>query len=148
MDNCCQVPDAKFASVSCPSCHQNGKRVQLITLKALLTPSALPNLNPALSYAFCSNANCAVVYFSEEQTFDKDNLKVPVFQKEGAMDVPVCYCFGWTRERIVEAIHNNQNPVQYITEQVQAERCGCEVNNPQGSCCLGNVTTFVRSIDV
>nr|WP_272942629.1 hypothetical protein [Alicyclobacillus hesperidum] len=47
----------------------------------------------------------------------------------------------------MEAVHNNQNPVQYVTEQVQADRCGCEVNNPQGSCCLGNVTTFVRSID-
>ncbi|SHK58128.1 putative iron-sulfur cluster-binding metallochaperone [Alicyclobacillus hesperidum] len=147
MDDCCQIPDIKSDPLNCPACHQNGKRVQLITLKALLTPNALPNLNPVLSYAFCLNSDCSVVYFSEGQTFNKDDLKMPVFQKDGAMDVPVCYCFGWTRERIVEAVHNNQNPVQYVTEQVQADRCGCEVNNPQGSCCLGNVTTFVRSID-
>lgn len=26
----------------------------------------------------------------------------------------------------------------------QAGRCGCEVNNPQGACRLGNVNTVVR----
>ncbi|EPZ44481.1 putative iron-sulfur cluster-binding metallochaperone [Alicyclobacillus acidoterrestris] len=147
MDDCCQIAESELASLHCPLCHQKGKRVQLITLKALLTPSALQSLDPQLSYAFCSNANCTVVYYCDQQTFDKDDVKVPVFQKDGAMGVPVCYCFGWTRERLMEAIRENQNPVQYISEQVQADRCGCEVNNPQGSCCLGNVTTFVRSID-
>jgi hypothetical protein len=146
MDNCCQVPDGKLASVLCPACHQKGKRVQLITLKALLTPSALPNLNPALSYAFCSNPTCSVVYFSDGQTFNSDQVKVPVFQKDGGRDVPVCYCFRWTRERIEQAILESQNPVQHISKQVQADRCGCEVNNPQGSCCLGNVTAFARSV--
>nr|WP_274436662.1 hypothetical protein [Alicyclobacillus sp. ALC3] len=46
----------------------------------------------------------------------------------------------------MKAIHENQNPVQHISEQIQADRCGCEVNNPQGSCCLGNVMAFVHSI--
>ncbi|MNP74322.1 BFD-like [2Fe-2S] binding domain protein [compost metagenome] len=74
-------------------------------------------------------------------------LKVSVYQKDDSMAVPVCYCFGWTRERIVQAVKENQQPIDRIREQVQANRCGCEVNNPQGSCCLGNVTTFIRSLD-
>ncbi|MCF8564612.1 hypothetical protein LLE49_07620 [Alicyclobacillus tolerans] len=98
MDDCCQIPDTKIDHPSCPDWRQKGKRVQLITLKSPLVPSALETLNPALSYSYCSNANCSVVYFSEGQTFNKDVVKVSVFQKDGAIDVPVCYCFGWTRE--------------------------------------------------
>ncbi len=30
-------------------------------------------------------------------TFAAGDLKVPVFQKDSDMDVPVCYCFDWTR---------------------------------------------------
>lgn len=39
--------------------------------------------------------DCPVVYFNEEgQTFSIKQVKVPVFQKEKGLDVPVCYCFG------------------------------------------------------
>jgi len=79
-------------------------------------------------------------------SFDKDTLKVPVYQKDDALDVPVCYCFGWTRERLIQAVQKNEHPIDHIRQHVQANRCGCEVNNPQGSCCLGNVTAYVRTI--
>lgn len=29
---------------------------------------------------------------------------------------------------------------------IKADRCGCEVNNPQGSCCLGNVSAFIKQV--
>lgn len=74
-------------------------------------------------------------------------LKVPVFQKEDALAVPICYCFGWTRERVIQAIQEGERPTEDIKEQVQANRCGCEINNPQGACCLGNVTAFIRGLD-
>ncbi|WP_171651377.1 hypothetical protein [Paenibacillus foliorum] len=35
------------------------------------------------SYGFCSNSSCEVVYFTDLQTYDKNSLKVPVFQKAG-----------------------------------------------------------------
>ena len=35
--------------------------------------------------------------------------------------------------------------VQQITELVKAEKCFCEVTNPQGSCCLGNVSKVVKA---
>ncbi|MCK9905406.1 hypothetical protein MXD63_36140, partial [Frankia sp. Cpl3] len=34
--------------------------------------------------------------------------------------------------------------VDRIKTQVQAGRCACEIHNPQGTCCLGNVSAFVR----
>lgn len=148
MGNCCQPSTGKqILLTQCPACHQKGKSVQLITLKALLQSTALETIHPESSYSFCSNSSCEVVYFSDLQTYGKDTLKVSVFQKDDSLDVPVCYCFGWTRERLLQAVQENQRPTEHIREQVQANRCGCEVNNPQGACCLGNVTTFIRNSD-
>ncbi|MED0680858.1 (2Fe-2S)-binding protein [Aneurinibacillus thermoaerophilus] len=148
MDSCCQNHFQKSATfVRCPVCHQKGKSVQIITIKALLHPQALETIDPESNYAFCSNSFCEVVYFNGVQFYGKDSLKVLVYQKDDALDVPVCYCFGWTRKRLIQAIRSSQNPVEFIREHVLANRCGCEVNNPQGSCCLGNVTKFIQSID-
>jgi hypothetical protein len=131
----------------CPVCQQIGKSVQIITIKALLRPQALETIEPESNYAFCPNSFCEVVYFNGVQSYGRDCLKVSVYQKDDALDVPVCYCFEWTRKRLIQAIRSRQNPVEFIREHVQANRCGCEVNNPQGSCCLGNVTKFIQSID-
>lgn len=149
MEACCQISEIQFQtdSLTCPACQQKGKGLPLITLKALLVPSALQTLNPANSYSFCPNSDCEVVYFTDEQVFHKDAVKVPVFQKDEGTEVSVCYCFGWTRQRLGEAIRDKENPVQHISEHVKANRCGCEVNNPQGSCCLGNVTAFVSGLE-
>ncbi|MGE7922400.1 hypothetical protein ACQKND_04340 [Viridibacillus arvi] len=37
-------------------------------------------------------------------------------------------------------------PIEQIRENIHKNRCGCEVNNPQGSCCFGNVTKYIKSI--
>jgi hypothetical protein len=146
MDTCCQTTIQSEASIACPSCGKKGKNVPIITLKALLQPSALEIIQPEVSYSFCTNPSCEVVYFSATQSFNKNMLKVPVYQKDPGMGVPVCYCFGWTRERLIQAVQSGQRPLEHIHEQVQVNRCGCEVNNPQGSCCLGNVAVFLRTM--
>lgn len=147
MDSCCQTSNEKHLTLNqCPVCHQKGKSVELITLKSILQPIVLDTIQPEVEYSFCSNPTCEVVYFGDLQTYNIDSLKVPVFQKDNSLNVPVCYCFGWTRERIIQALQENQRPNDHIREQVQANRCGCEVNNPQRTCCLGNVTMFIRSI--
>lgn len=35
-----------------------------------------------------------------------------------------------------------------ITIHTKAGRCGCEVNNPEGSCCLGNVNRLIDSFTI
>jgi len=131
----------------CPQDGTKGKPVQLITLKSLLVPVALEQLNPATAYGFCPSPNCPVVYFSEQgQTFTTADLKVSVFQKNVNEDVSVCYCFAWSRKRIREELNQSgeSNAVDMITTHIKAKRCGCEVNNPQGSCCLENVRSVVK----
>lgn len=148
--DCCSPSDKLKTSTTtnCPTCIEKGKSVPLITLKSLLTASYLATIEPDNTYYFCSNSSCPTVYFSgtHSQTFEEDALKVLVFQKNSNMDVPVCYCFNWTRERLFQAIREDKRPVEQIKKHVQSNRCGCDVNNPQGACCLGNVTAYVRSL--
>jgi len=77
----------------------------------------------------------------QPQIFSTEQVKVPVFQKDRGLNVPVCYCFGWSRSRIQQEIikTGKSSAETNIRSHIQAGRCGCEVNNPQGSCCLGNV---------
>jgi hypothetical protein len=68
-------------------------------------------------------------------------LVVAVFQKEPPGTRTVCYCFAVReqdiRRELVETGHSSAS--ERITALVRADRCACEVKNPQGSCCLGNV---------
>lgn len=156
MNNCCKPPDNKDNFVDhpqriCPSNGSKGKPVSIITLKSLLKPEALEKLEPEQSYSFCRHSECPTVYFSNSgQTFITTDLKVPVFQKNSNREVPVCYCFNWTRQRIQREIEHQRESqvIASITTHIQAKRCGCEVNNPQGSCCLGNVKRVVEDFKI
>jgi hypothetical protein len=72
---------------------------------------------------------------------------VPVFQKEPKGDRTVCYCFGVGESDIRRelAASGRSTAVDRITALVKSERCACEVKNPQGSCCLGNVATATKA---
>ena len=148
-DSCCCAADAQGgagARTRCPACKGTGKKVPVITLKSLLVPEALSRLDPQADHHMCTNRECDVVYFNHHGSLYKiSELKVPVFQKSDDGDCPVCYCFGWTRNRIRREIEETgkSSAISVISEHVKAGRCGCEANNPQGSCCLGNVRKVV-----
>jgi len=89
-----------------------------------------------------------VVYLRpNEIIFRKDDLRVKVGLKEsGDPTVPVCYCFGWTPQKIQAEMKatGKTTAIEQIKAQVKAGNCYCEVTNPQGSCCLGNVSQVVK----
>ena len=60
---------------------------------------------------------------------------------------PVCYCFGWTPEKIRAEVQvsGKSTVIDQIKAQVKAGNCYCEVTNPQGACCLGNVAQAVKN---
>lgn len=149
MADCCVTDlSENRASCHCPTSGTNGRKVGLITLKALLKSSALEKLKSQRTYMFCPESSCEVVYFTHEgDVFQKSDLKVLVYQKDSGEDVPVCYCFGWTRTRIRDEIKRigKSTVVRSIKQNVKDGKCGCEVNNPQGSCCLGNVSKEVKN---
>ncbi|RYM06080.1 (2Fe-2S)-binding protein [Sporolactobacillus sp. THM7-7] len=151
MSDCCVTNSLIFATDSsgvCPSCKIKGRKVSLITIKSLLKPSALEMIRGEVDHYFCSTRDCNVVYFDTNgKTYSVLDIKVKVYQKCDASDVPVCYCFGWTREKIQEYTRKgNFSLTAHIRENIKANRCGCEVNNPQGSCCLGNVSRYIKEM--
>jgi len=148
MSDCCQVETPLGAGPGrCADCGQPGRMVDPITVKALLRPEALTRLS-APAHRFCPTASCAVVYFGEGEAFDREDLTVPVFQKEPAGDRTVCYCFAITEADLRREIADTgrSTAAQGITAHVKAGRCACEIKNPQGNCCLGNVAAVVKAL--
>ena len=146
---CCSPSPSNNTSFTCPQGHHRGKPVQLITLKSLLKPSALERLDPQSDYRFCDTPECPVVYFSNQGApFTTQDLKVPVFQKDEGEEIYVCYCFGWSRRRLQNELASTDPStiIKIITDHIKVKRCGCEVNNPQGSCCLNNVKRVIQKI--
>ncbi|MEK4010203.1 putative iron-sulfur cluster-binding metallochaperone [Peribacillus sp. FSL M8-0224] len=151
MEDCCS--NLKTTKIdnngNCPSCENKAKNVKLITLKSLLRPSALETLNAKENHYFCSTEDCEVVYFdTSKKKYIVSDIKVAVHQKNDSVTTPICYCFDCTKEKIKQFVEKgiNPNPVEHIRENIKENRCGCEVNNPQGSCCLGNVTKFTNQL--
>ena len=148
MEDCCRIERALAAPPDrCPSCGQAGRAVDPITVKALLRPQALGRLT-APAHRFCPTPSCAVVYFGERETFRLEDVAMPVFQKEPEGDRTLCYCFGVGEADLRREIaETGQSAVaQRISDHVRAGRCACEIKNPQGSCCLGNVIATTKHL--
>ncbi|MBE2184456.1 MAG: copper chaperone Copz family protein [Anaerolineae bacterium] len=133
----------------CPASGSKGRRVDGATVKAMLAVS-LTEVRDA-PYFFCKDADCPVVYFSDDgtQTFTKDQIRERVYQKEpDSDDVFVCYCFRHTPGSIrAELIATGESTVvEGINAGIQAGQCACDIRNPQGSCCLGNVNAVVKAV--
>lgn len=146
---CCEFhPPQRSGPAKCPECRELGKTVQRITLGALIRPEKRPAIPAGKEFCFCRGERCDVVYFLRDKVlFRKADLSVRVGLKEPEDPmVPVCYCFGWTPQKIQAEIRNTgkSTVMDQIKAQVQAGNCYCEMTNPQGSCCLGNVSKAVK----
>ena len=132
----------------CHRCEAKGRKVGPSTLWALLLPEAKERLATG-EYRFCRNGSCDVTYFGEtnDSTFLTCDLKVTVFQKSADPDRPVCYCFAHTVRSIHAEIadHGTSSVPDIIGKLCKAGLDDCEHNNPQGSCCLGNVRRVVKN---
>jgi len=102
-------------------------------------------------YLFCRTPDCPVVYFSADgrRSFTRDQVRERIYQKEpDADDVFVCYCFRHTPGSIRAEVQatGHSAAVDAINAGIQAGQCACDIRNPQGSCCLGNVRAIVKRL--
>ena len=125
----------------CRQCGQTGKPVQGQTVKSLLAISL--RATRAVEYRFCSVPDCPVVYFDvgSTQVFGPAQLRERVYQKEPeAADVKICYCFDYRVGEVRGATPARRVAIiADIEAGIQSGQCACDLRNPQGSCCLGNV---------
>jgi len=102
-------------------------------VKAMLVPKALMRASDP-EHLFRAAATCPVVYFGAHEALFREDVIVPVFQKDPAGRRIVCYCFGIgeddiRRERLETA---GALPSERVRALVKEGRCACEVKNPQG----------------
>ncbi len=131
----------------CPITQTVGKRVDSATLKSMLAVSL--HQVQDIDYFFCRESNCEVVYFSADgkQVFKTHEVRERVFQKEpDSSDVLICYCFRHTPGSIRAEIENTggSTVVEDINQGIKAGQCACDWRNPQGDCCLGNVSSLIK----
>ncbi len=151
MGNCCngpssEVPQLKNGHPPCPWCGAVGRVVADETIEAILKPGLATSLL-AVERRFCRTPSCDALYYGADGCFiEKAAARVRVGLKESEDPVPLCYCFNFSRADVRREVAQTGGctiPAR-ITAEVRAGRCACEVKNPSGACCLGEVNKAVR----
>ena len=156
-DACCEIPrhgkvklsEENQINPNCPRCTNKGQAVELVTLRHHIKPPVNLEVTDG-SYLFCRTPTCPVVYFSnkEDRIFEKKDVRYRIGLKEIEAPHDVCYCFGFTREMIEQDMRERGKtdiPAK-ISAEVKAGNCACEIKNPQGHCCLGNVQKAMQNL--
>ena len=75
-------------------------------------------------------------------------MRVPIWQKEPPERRTVCYCFDETESAIARELRDTgmSHAVDRVRAHIAAQRCACEVRNPRGVCCLGDVIAAVDRV--
>ena len=151
-ESCCTLPHAEAGTTGadrCPTCGQKGKPVDAQTINALARPELLPAGGFPDGYV-CTNPDDPTLYFfpGDTPSLDRDDVTVRVGFKVAEAPQPVCYCFEHTREDIQREYRQlgESHIESSIREKVTAGQCSCEVKNPTGRCCLGDVRAAYREL--
>lgn len=149
MSGCCEAPiptGRADETIACPHCGTSGTRVEAITLKAVLTSAALRRGVPQ-SARFCNREGCPVVYFETTggAVFTEEDVSVRAYAKHPRdTGVTVCHCFGYDARSVNAAPEGEIR--RDVTREVRAGHCACEVRNPAGVCCLGDIVNLERRL--
>jgi NAD(P)H-nitrite reductase large subunit len=100
-------------------------------------------------FHYCKTPSCEVIYFRDESILTQADMKVVVGLKEGASPATVCYCFAWTKEKIKAELEatGKTTALEDIKAKMENPGCSCEVMNPSGGCCLGDVSKAIKELE-
>ncbi len=145
-DCCSPQPKGK---IPCPRCGEKAKGVLAKTLDHLLIPETKNRLEVLEGFHYCKTPSCDVVYFRGDTLLTQCDITVTVGCKEDASPATVCYCFGWTEEKIKAQLEatGKTTALEDIRAKMQAPGCSCEILNPGGGCCLGDVTKAIKQLE-
>ena len=141
------TPPIRSAASPCPTNQRVGPKLDTLTVKSLLAVP-LTAVSADQSYRFCPAPDCPTAYYrvDGQQVFGESDLRERVYQKHA--DDPnsvICYCFGHTVGDIQAELEQGSAStiVERIQAGIQAGQCACDIRNPQGHCCLGNVRDLI-----
>jgi hypothetical protein len=126
----------------CGSCSGKSRPVSRKTVLLMLKPDLLERAMHG-SYSFCSERDCPIVYFEDRgrEHFTVDDLRVRVGSKVKDDPIPMCYCFGFDENQIRDEIERtgDSSIPDKVSGLIREGLCACEVRNPSGICCLGEI---------
>lgn len=99
------------------------------------------------SYHYCASEACPLVYYGPDGVeIQRRQVRVPVDAKDPGLDVPLCYCFGYTRRSIAEEIAatGRSGALAAVSRELRAGHCACAVKNPSGRCCIGDIRAYEK----
>lgn len=142
-------PDVTLRNAECPRSGTLCGRIQRLTVEHLIKPELVGSISDS-QYYYCDDADCPVVYFTQggSGTFTRGDLQVAVYDKDPGENVNVCFCFDWTRKRITDQIKTSGRSTAFdeISDELNAGNCECDIKNPKGVCCLGDINKFAKEI--
>ena len=134
---------------ACQICGEPGRIVAKQTVVHQVISEKLSSVGDA-EYRFCGSVDCDVVYYSVDgNVFTTDDVRELVTTKMNGDNRPLCYCFGFTEGNVRREIvlrGETTIPAQ-VTQFIKEKLCACEIRNPSGSCCLGEINRTVRLVE-
>ncbi|MCL6480254.1 MAG: hypothetical protein K6U02_00870 [Firmicutes bacterium] len=138
---------APLHPASCPVLKTGpGQKRGIRTVKALVRQ--LPFRMPPAQYYFCTAPDCDVVYFASDPAapvFRRGDLLVAVAPSRP--QAPDTSATAWHHRgvhlgesRTVESVHGCAEH----RGRSESGNCACELKNPSGRCCLGEITQAER----
>ena len=150
--DCCSNGVGAISSIvktACDNCGEVGRIVAKQTVVHQVKSEKLTAVSDS-EYRFCSSADCEVVYYSADSSvFTTDDVRELVTSKTKGDDRPLCYCFGFTQGNVRrEIVLNGETTIPtQVTQFIKEKLCACEIRNPSGSCCLGEINRTVRLVE-
>lgn len=139
----------EISALRCRKCLGQSRPVSVKTVLLMLKPELLEHAMSG-TYSFCSKADCPVVYFEEQSghSFTVDDLRVTVGVKATRDPIPLCYCFGFDESHIRDEVSRTGRTTvpERISRLICEGLCACEVRNPAGVCCLGEVNRAAKRL--
>ena len=118
------------------TCPVNGKTYREVGRKTVMHHIRKPwnKILPEQPYYFCTDSDCNVVYFAEDNSrVLRNELRESVGQKSTLPNRMICYCFDI---KLSDIQKNPQQRKQFVIEQTKKSQCDCQTRNPSGKCCL------------
>ena len=136
---CCGPDRSQQNSISlvCPLCKTEGVPVDRETVEHLVQEE-YRDIVTRSHYAICMSPSCDMVYFGIDGShFTRDQLRVPVCFKDGAIPKYACYCSRVTEEQVLDAVvkHDAETLRDVIELTGAMKNSDCLRNNPLGVCC-------------
>jgi len=148
---CAAATDTLDEAPRCPVSGARTTPVDLRTVKALLTETALARLSATAAHRFCADPSCDIVYVDAGGArYLTSDLRVPVWQKAraGSEDRIICYCFGESEARMRRELEATGRSLatDRVRAHIAAGRCACDLRNPRGACCLGDLGAAIARV--